>query len=521
MPDQKNTPAHKAETSIGQLSLRYLVIILVIFGLSGFGLFLFVRGEARTFTQHEQLNQQKTLNQYLGHVIGYYSDIVRDLAAQQNVVDMINFDDSEAAALWASRTSALLPQNIGLALVTKEGQVMGNPLQLRLGKRCVDDVRRSLIGETIFQPPVHQEVEALAHFDITHPVTEGGEIIGLVFASFSLGILEESLARLVKSQQYAALLDGEGDLIVEVGNSALQRPGGEAQEYSRVPGSDWRFILRQMAPETRHVFLVLSAVLGAGFVITSLIVLLLIYRLGGAFRHDYRQILWQLTAVRKGHRVKPHASSGLRESSEIMREISGLVTEIDNYQNELKDLSVSDALTGLFNRRGFMEKGRYAMTMAERGVPCTLVLIDLDYFKQINDQHGHAVGDKVLQTLGRTLSAHTRSTDICGRIGGDEFAVILVNHQVDTLGDWYAKLAAGFDKAQRSINGGALEPCSTLSCGAISVVDLSCSLDSVLHYADEALYHSKRQGRGRITVHDQQIMHCDACRQDELPACPD
>jgi diguanylate cyclase (GGDEF)-like protein len=105
----------------------------------------------------------------------------------------------------------------------------------------------------------------------------------------------------------------------------------------------------------------------------------------------------------------------------------------------LEGLSVTDELTGLLNRRGFLEQLDRALASARRGGPQgVLMMCDLDGFKQINDRHGHLVGDEVLCQVGGLLARHVRRSDAVARLGGDEFAIVLVG----------AQLAAARRKAQ-------------------------------------------------------------------------
>ncbi|WP_420404091.1 GGDEF domain-containing protein [Nisaea sp.] len=98
----------------------------------------------------------------------------------------------------------------------------------------------------------------------------------------------------------------------------------------------------------------------------------------------------------------------------------------------LESLSVTDELTGLLNRRGFADRLQSALASSKRqGISGTLLLIDLDKFKAVNDTHGHAAGDALLVTVARILQSRTRETDSVARLGGDEFAVIMTGADED------------------------------------------------------------------------------------------
>lgn len=176
-----------------------------------------------------------------------------------------------------------------------------------------------------------------------------------------------------------------------------------------------------------------------------------------------------------------------------------LVTRWKEREERLKLLSTVDPLTGLANRRHFMEVMRRECGRAERtGRPISLLMFDADDFKQINDEHGHAVGDEVLIGLAGILLDGVRAqTDLVGRIGGEEFAVLLPE----------ADLAAAVMVAQRICRAaeahvfevGDLRLRVTFSGGAASSTNVGPDPTALLHAADAMLYRSKRAGRNRVS----------------------
>ncbi|RUO20900.1 GGDEF domain-containing protein [Aliidiomarina iranensis] len=146
----------------------------------------------------------------------------------------------------------------------------------------------------------------------------------------------------------------------------------------------------------------------------------------------------------------------------------------------------TDLLTGLLNRRGFSE--RWAeLKEAESGL-VTVLAIDLDNFKPLNDEHGHAVGDQVLATFGKALRASSRSCDICARMGGDEFFWIFMNGSVKIAEEAAERLRKQFTKLTNT----AIQSCA-FSIG-IHVEDITKG-DDLLMAADKAMYQAKSQGQ--------------------------
>lgn len=164
---------------------------------------------------------------------------------------------------------------------------------------------------------------------------------------------------------------------------------------------------------------------------------------------------------------------------------------------ELTAASVTDALTGAYNRRGFDQRLNEELERAARyRQPLSLLLLDIDLFKQHNDAFGHPAGDEVLKTVVRLLQAHVRATDAVARQGGDEFAILLPN--TDSKGAFI--MAERFREAIES----AIWPGQsvTITLGAATLPVESDQGEKLLAQADEALYAAKEAGRNRV-VHAQ------------------
>lgn len=158
----------------------------------------------------------------------------------------------------------------------------------------------------------------------------------------------------------------------------------------------------------------------------------------------------------------------------------------------LEHMATTDALTGLANRRVFEQALDHQLAVLNRHqTPVSLVLIDVDHFKQINDTHGHPAGDKVLQAVASTLAANIREIDTAARVGGEEFAIIMPDTRqasAAAVGDRLLQRVAALDDtpAQVTISIGVAE--------AMAGEDIS----DVFGRADDALYEAKSGGRNRL-----------------------
>jgi len=164
-----------------------------------------------------------------------------------------------------------------------------------------------------------------------------------------------------------------------------------------------------------------------------------------------------------------------------------------------KTAAMTDPLTGLLNRRAFLQDAEALLhQQISRDRPIGVLLIDLDHFKSINDRFGHAAGDKVLQIFAKTAQASLRQSDLVGRLGGEEFTVVLADAGIDNAYLVADRLRNAFAVAAAVIDGQALH--ATASIGVSVIVDPSQDLARLMTLADQALYLAKARGRNRVEV---------------------
>ncbi|MDD5329874.1 MAG: GGDEF domain-containing protein [Sulfuricella sp.] len=176
------------------------------------------------------------------------------------------------------------------------------------------------------------------------------------------------------------------------------------------------------------------------------------------------------------------------------KELESMQQALERRQRELRESvrqAETDPLTGLLNRRAFDEKLGVAFrhTMRQRNEPLTLIMLDLDYFKDINDQHGHQFGDAYLNKAAHTLCSVIRQdVDFAFRFGGDEFAMVI-----------FADYPLACDKARQVLR--MMENKISIGITAVNAdTPDSLTLEEFIHHADTALYEAKRRGRGRAVV---------------------
>ena len=167
------------------------------------------------------------------------------------------------------------------------------------------------------------------------------------------------------------------------------------------------------------------------------------------------------------------------------------------YRSRLQREASTDALTGLHNRREFESGMVREMERARRmQVPLSLAILDIDFFKRINDQHGHDIGDAVLRQVAATLQGHIRKSDLLARIGGEEFALVMLGTQPP--GAWVVLERLRNAVAALRIPAGEGHIGCTISIGITDRVDTDRDWPTLYKRADTALYEAKEGGRNRV-----------------------
>jgi len=196
-----------------------------------------------------------------------------------------------------------------------------------------------------------------------------------------------------------------------------------------------------------------------------------------------------------------------REYRELVELRGELEARVEDRTHELEQLALkfelssrTDDLTGLPNRRGFLDASKVELTRARRsGRPVSIVMADIDHFKQVNDRFGHAGGDAVLRSVAQVLRASIRTEDIAARWGGEEFILLLPETDLAGARQAAEKVRLAIAALDIPVEG---TPIRVTASFGVAAHDLERSLDATIADADRALYRAKEKGRDRVVVHD-------------------
>jgi len=172
--------------------------------------------------------------------------------------------------------------------------------------------------------------------------------------------------------------------------------------------------------------------------------------------------------------------------------------DLEQSRKNAEVMARTDVLTGLNNRRAFFDSAQNILNQCiEQELPASILMFDLDHFKKINDEHGHAGGDIALQHVAELLKNKLRASDVSCRFGGEEFVVLLPNTVLEE-----ARITAEKLRSLIASKAVILSPNKATNITAsFGVSDTGNTIDAILHHADQAMYEAKSNGRNRVSVY--------------------
>lgn len=332
-------------------------------------------------------------------------------------------------------------------------------------------------------------------FHVHAPIRAGRGIAGFITGFYRLEPLLDDVVRNV-APGYTVRMMHEGETIYRSGAEEDWHSGWAAERVIDLYGAQWRVAA---APDPVTLGEELTWLPGAVFGFGLLMALLLAIALynADANRMAARRLAYE---VRRRSRIASKLRQTQRELesrvAERTADLHAKQEELEQINRELERLATTDPLTGVANRRRFLEQVEQEVQAARRyGRDLSLIMLDLDRFKRINDLHGHQVGDEVLLRAAKACEAELRATDSVARYGGEEFVILLT----ETSGVEAMRVAERLRQRieAASVDCGDGEVDFTASLGVTAWRASDRSIDTLLERADRALYRAKDEGRNR------------------------
>jgi diguanylate cyclase (GGDEF)-like protein len=430
--------------------------------------------------------------------IDFYRASLLNLSRQDEVRNLL---EPERARLRPAEEEALkdqLPYAQRFHIVSPEDRVSASTAYPFLDAPCVALLRRS--NGTDGRAELHWPGTSSPHLDLVQPVLgENGGRRGVLYLSLDIAVLSDLLAQ-GTAGGYVELQPGHFN--ANARNRLIWGP--EKLRVSKptalVPVANAPLELALWADpakavsDARGLWLLLVALSGVLWLGGALIVDRIAIRTVYA---DMRTVASMLRDLRSNVRQAEYPIR-LLEFRKLSRYVTKSGGKLARERRKLKDLGLTDHGSGLPNRRAFEMKLEQQFVQTRMGIATSVLLVDIDRFKQVNDSLGHDAGDILIRRFARALRAAVRESDIVARLGGDEFCVIFPHTELDVAYDLAERIRAGLP---RKLDLGEGRNCKLSWTGGLSTMFRDDSkADQVLWRADKALLKAKAAGRNRTWI---------------------
>lgn len=388
----------------------------------------------------------------------------------------------------------LLPRNNLGAFSATEG----------LDQACLDYVRRMATTSAPAVPEFHSVDSPAGHYGLAVPVAdENRNSVGYLLAGFARAPLQAILEESRPENAYMELQQSTAQGATRTVLTAGKVSNAKATIVASTIGSGPWTLLYQSPEMPDHMLsgnrtYYIAAILIA-FVIVNIMLFRLYRRTVKAVRHDIHSLIRMFRDLREGS-VRVDYPMALKEFAEIFDYLRDRGQKLMKEKEKLKDMGLMDHLSQLGNRRHFEARLKELFDASRANGPSSVLIIDMDHFKQVNDKHGHDAGDALIVGFANALRKVVRQTDVLARLGGDEFCIIYTYASLDKAKALAERLRKQLPR-EISLPKGVIHQLRWTG-GLSAMHDKDAKPDDVLWRADQALFQAKEAGRNVTKVYD-------------------
>ena len=405
---------------------------------------------------------------------------LQEITASSEVAFQIQRIKSNIREILLETQESHADEEVEHAIKTVE---MGLVVLTEIGESWVASVKEDILETDLNDSSYHDEVDELQELVLMlDKISE--------FSAMTRVFLKQVQLGHTQWPEYADYFEDE----LEPFSRTLQGLVLEAREETLTEAVSEGLVLGQLLSKNTVVAITAA--------ITSL---MLAFALGVIFSHliltPLNKLIFAASIIEDGDLKYRVDIPGNDEVSTLGKTFNKMAAQIEERIMDSEHLAMTDQLTGLNNRRAFFQLGKSVEDMVFRyDYSYSVMMIDIDLFKAINDTHGHSIGDQVIHALALTIKEMTRPSDISARLGGEEFAVILPETNSKSASVIAERLRINVTKIRIP---NLAEPLTiSVSIGVAELDSKTSTLEKTLADADKALYDAKEHGRNRVIEHE-------------------
>ena len=489
--------------SLTRIYLQVLLILLLCIGGAGYAGYLLVDDILLASYQERAAQTSRVAADHINDQLSEHKKTLEVMARQPDVVSLLQRGTPTERERKQDELRSMLPGAVMVYLLARNSAGDLSSAET-LDPACRDFIRGTATAGMPPAPEFHELGAPAEHYDMATTVRdESQKPVGYLLVKFSLEPLRTVIGQALPPgghmQLRQAVAGRPAQTVVEVGEAAS---ADTASVTSALGNNNWT--MTYQSGETPPAILrgnriYYAALILLAFTIMITVLFRLYRRTLNAIRHDIRSLIRMFRDLREGS-VRVDYPMALREFLEIFDYLRDRGQKLVEEKEKLKDMGLMDHLSQLGNRRHFEERLKELFESSKANGPSSVLMIDMDHFKKVNDVHGHDAGDALIVGFANALRKVVRQTDVLVRLGGDEFCIIYS----------YAPLAKATALVERlrkqlpreiPLTKGVVHRLRWTG-GLSSMHDKDTKPDDVLWRADQALLQAKEAGRNITKVYD-------------------
>jgi diguanylate cyclase (GGDEF)-like protein len=489
--------------SLTRIHLQAILVTLLCLAAIGYLGHLAARDMRLSFQQAGAAQTAGEVAARINLLIGQQRQALEKLAHQPTVAAALQRGTTPERIRKQEEIKSLLSGAVAVHLLTRSSAGEWSAAT-ELDAACLEYIRRAAAANAPAAPEFHGPDTPAAHYDLVVPVMdENRNLHGYLLAAFDpaplQAIFEQSLPRNAymelqqsRNREAAQAVLTAGEVANNTGASVTSTLGDSRWTLLYQPAETSSALLSGRAPYYLAAILVLAGAV--------LVVLLRLYRQTvTAVRHDIKSLIRMFRDLREGS-VRVGYPMALGEFAEIFDYLRDRGQKLVAEKEKMKNMGLLDHLSQLNNRRYFEERLKELFDASRANGPSSVLIMDMDHFKQVNDNHGHDAGDALIVGFANALRKVVRQTDVLARLGGDEFCIIYAFAPLDKAKVLVDRLRRQLPR-EIPLTKGVIHRLRWTG-GLSAMHDNDTKPDDVLWRADQALLQAKEGGRNITKVYD-------------------